>query len=122
MKQHTIGRGPWLLRLPALLGLPALPGLLVLLACGAPERVERRTETTATPPSAVAVEGGQTPAADDNEPIGPNENTPAGPPGPMPECHVSCCSAAMLELQARTAAETDDPSIAQECCFCEEAS
>ncbi|MFC1611985.1 hypothetical protein ACFL6C_13570 [Myxococcota bacterium] len=35
-------------------------------------------------------------------------------------CHLSCCTDEVRELQARTAREMGDPSIANECCSCED--
>ena len=40
-------------------------------------------------------------------------------PGPQPRCHVACCSAATLQLQADSAEATGEPSMANECCICE---
>ena len=37
-----------------------------------------------------------------------------------PRCHLSCCTPEVLVLQEKTAAETGDRSIANECCICEE--
>ena len=37
-----------------------------------------------------------------------------------PRCHLSCCTPEILVLQEKTAAETGDRSIANECCICEE--
>jgi len=49
----------------------------------------------------------------------PAASEPAAPPSdpePLGRCHISCCSARVLELQA----QSDDPSIQNECCFCGE--
>ncbi|MFC1611433.1 hypothetical protein ACFL6C_10770 [Myxococcota bacterium] len=54
----------------------------------------------------------------------PPEAAPKPPPQEgtaekLGRCHPSCCTDEVRELQAKTARETGDPSIANECCFCE---
>lgn len=87
-------------------------------------------EPAPEPSAAADAEGAereQGPVEPDPEP-GPVAEPPAEPepaaepepPAPMGRCHESCCSAEVLELQRRTAAETGDPSIEHECCFCDD--
>ena len=77
--------------------------LLLLLACSGTSEPE--TSTTGT--------GSEAEAEGDAHAEAEAESAPA------PECHVSCCSAEMLAMQRRAAAESGDGSIEQECCFCE---
>lgn len=79
----------------------------------------------ATAEQASATEGGE-PAPPATEPTEPTEPVPdaepiaqasAEPePEPLGRCHVSCCSPRVLELQA----QSSDPSIQNECCFCDD--
>jgi len=92
----------------------ALAGLLALTA-----RAEPAPESSAS----ARDEG-----AEDEAPALRREPEPSASAAPEPEepavptgrCRPSCCSAEVLELQRQTAVETGDPSIADECCFCDE--
>jgi hypothetical protein len=78
--------------------------------CGGAERVEPRDDLE--PPASESAE--RTPADEAAQPA-----STAGA-ADTPECAVSCCSPATLERQREAAARIGDPSIAGECCFCDE--
>jgi len=83
-----------------------LPVLLLLAAC---------VDEPAPETGAAATDEGA-----EREQPEPEPATEPEPAEPMGRCHVSCCSPEVLELQQRTAAESGDPSIANECCFCDD--
>ena len=61
------------------------------------------------------------PRAQEAAPSKPDASLPEPDASPVPaathvECHVSCCSEQILAMQAAS----DDPSIQNECCLCEE--
>ncbi len=84
--------------------------MLAVAACGG------EPAPPADEPPAPASQGAEpepsTPAPTDP---GPADSTDA-PPARSARCHVSCCSERVLELQA----QSDDPSIQNECCFCDD--
>lgn len=77
----------------------------LLVACGG--------EPTAAdePPAATSQGSEPEPEAEPEAEPGPETE-----PEPLGRCHVSCCSARILEMQA----QSDDPSTQNECCFCED--
>lgn len=94
--------------------------LLLLGSCAgepAPEPSEAATDEGAERERG-AVESDPAPVAEPA--VEPEPAAEPEPPTPMGRCHVSCCSAEVLELQRRTAAESGDPSIEHECCFCDD--
>ncbi len=85
----------------------------LVVACGgepAPAEEPAPTTTEGTERS------GEPMAEPTDDPV--SEPSEAGEPTvePMGRCHVSCCSPRVLEMQA----QSDDPSIQNECCFCDD--